>query len=75
MTPSGIEPANFRFVAQHLNHFWGYVDKKYLRYINEATFLRSLFCSLSVLIFSIDVVTQTPFLFITLSILIPVHQK
>ena len=21
MTPSGIEPATFRFVAQHLNHF------------------------------------------------------
>jgi len=23
MTPAGIEPATFRFVAQHLNHYRG----------------------------------------------------
>jgi hypothetical protein len=41
MTPSGIEPATFRFVAQHLNHCatavpfkkkYSYIAKKHLIY-------------------------------------------
>jgi len=30
MTPSGIEPATFRFVAQHLNHCATAVPDKYM---------------------------------------------
>ena len=29
MTPAGIEPATFRFVAQHLNHRATAVPEKY----------------------------------------------
>jgi len=34
MTPSGIEPATFRFVAQNLNHR---TPRQYLRIINPTT--------------------------------------
>ena len=34
MTPSGIEPATFRFVAQHLNHCATAVPQRYVVYYN-----------------------------------------
>ena len=33
MTPSGIEPATFRFVAQHLNHCATAVPRAFLKYL------------------------------------------
>ena len=35
MTPAGIEPASFRFVAQHLNHCATAVPLRYVLYLLE----------------------------------------
>ena len=40
MTPAGIEPATFRFVAQHLNHCATAVPKKLVRSGIELVFLQ-----------------------------------
>ena len=49
MTPTGIEPATFRFVAQHLNHCCTYVNTfkgyshTYARNVSEKSFLKLRF--------------------------------
>jgi len=39
MTPAGIEPATFRFVAQHLNHCATAVPQVLASYIHDSLFI------------------------------------
>ena len=68
LTPAGIEPATFRFVAQHLNHcatagpsssMYQMIKKKDMFVHYEQSFHRSvIFCTV---LFNSAVCSQTPF--------------
>ena len=51
MTPAGIEPANFLFVAQHLNHCATAVYSYVARVINS--FTGNILTALKIVIFKI----------------------
>jgi len=53
MTPAEIEPATFRFVAQHLNHCATAVSNKCIVYVKVAVIRRALFGGKYVTVFKL----------------------